>query len=368
MKKRIGKALVYRGDSKSVLKKMGANSVDSIVTDPPYHLTSVSSPNASKKGFMGQEWDGGDISFDPKFWRKCYRVIKPGGYLLAFAATRNYHKMAVSIEEAGFIVKDMLSWVYSSGFPKSQNVSKFIDKELGKKRKVVGGGVRGEVEKAKLYSGFGTGLKPAVEPICLAMKPLSETSYAKNVLKHGTGSLNIDGCRVGYASESDKSHQSDIARGQKNAKNGLMFGKTSKSRASTDTPTGRWPANFIHDGSGEVENVFIGFSKSSKFPVSRFFYVSKASKKERNYAGENNHPTVKPLALMRYLVRLVTPPEGKCLDPFLGSGTTGVASIIEGFKFIGIEKQEEFYKICKKRISKAVKSSGDRYKNHQKKV
>jgi site-specific DNA-methyltransferase (adenine-specific) len=344
--------------------------VDSIVTDPPYHLQSIvdrfknTSPEddtyTSEKvrnksdgysrlvgtGFMGQEWDGGDIAFRRETWELALKLLKPGGHLLAFSASRNYHRMAVAVEDAGFEIRDQIIWLYGSGFPKSHN----------------------------LGDGWGTALKPAHEPIVMGRKFIEGTNK-NNREKYGTGGINIDGCRVDYVSDYDKKHQADIARGQDNADNGVFFGGKGKTKASTHEPTGRFPANVMHDGSDVISDEMIGYGDGGS--ASRYFYCPKVSRKERdgglddmkdgkpvrwNKAGEwtndttpakNTHPTVKPVELMKYLCRLVTPEGGTVLDPFMGSGSTGMAAKSEGFEFIGIEKEEEYYKVADKRIKNA---------------
>ena len=363
--------------------------VDSVVTDPPYHLTSIvkrfgkdnSAPAKygtdgayarASKGFMGKEWDGGDIAFRPETWELALKLLKPGGHLLAFSASRNYHRMAVAIEDAGFEIRDQLMWLYGSGFPKSHNIGKAIDKRLGNEREVVGsdrsGSERncmagnfkgGEYELTKGHSeweGWGTALKPAHEPIVMARKPISEKSIVDNVLKHGTGGINIDECRV------------DLSEGD----DPRLGGKESGS-----SELGRFPANVMHDGSEEIMNEFAkyGERKSCTSPskatpegkifggkrsqgnlpmdtgtAARFFYCPKVSKSERG--KDNTHPTVKPQELMKYLCRLVTPKGGIVLDPFMGSGSTGLAAKDEGFDFIGIEREKEYFEICKSRIEK----------------
>ena len=335
---------VYNGDCLEVMDTMNKCSVDSVVTDPPYHLTSIvkrfgkegSAPAQfgtdgafarASKGFMGKEWDGGDIAFQANTWRKCYELLKPGGHLIAFSGSRTYHRMAVAIEDAGFEIRDQCIWLYGSGFPKSHNIG----------------------------DGWGTALKPAHEPMVLARKPLSEKSVADNVMKHGTGAINIDGCRIEGQSEN-----SDI-----------------------DTTGGRWPSNIMHDGSEQVESIFPETSSTEvsrqrthkgiwsagelaeteqfmpaygdQGNASRYFYCAKTSKDERKSGlgreiKANTHPTVKPVELMRYLVRLVTPKGGLVLDPFMGSGSTGMGAREEDFRFIGIEKEEEYYEIAKARI------------------
>lgn len=408
---------LHLGDCLDILRTMPDNSVDAVVTDPPYGLS-----------FMGKRWDYDVPSED--IWRECLRVLKPGGHLLAFAGTRTQHRMAVRIEDAGFEIRDMIAWVYGSGFPKSLDVSKAIDKanaEVGRlhkftswmrttglkaaqidritatnmgghyltaasqpaiptpalwellrphcgeipkwvdqlvariaaEREVVGQGsgaisTRKELRNdkgtvwgadsstfnitapatpaARQWQGWGTALKPALEPITVARKPLIGT-VAENVLTWGTGGVNVDASRV---------------CGEK----------------------GRWPANLIHDGSEEATELLGG--------AQRFFYCAKASKRDRDEGCEgmeakagdtwgegighasgsdvqrrNHHPTVKPTDLMRYLCRLVTPPEGTVLDPFMGSGSTGKAAVLEGFNFIGIEREPEYLEIARARITHA---------------
>jgi site-specific DNA-methyltransferase (adenine-specific) len=297
---------------------------------------------------MGKRWDYDVPSVE--VWAECLRVLKPGGHLLAFAGTRTQHRMAVRIEDAGFEIRDMIAWVYGSGFPKSLDVSKAIDKRAGAEREVVSNNPtfrkmqenasnynlqRNEfitapaTPEAKQWQGWGTALKPALEPITVARKPLIGT-VAENVLQHGTGAINVDGGRVG--TEERITNWSGTANY-----------KVSDPKTGTTTATGRWPANFIHDGSEEATDL-LGAS-------ARFFYCAKASKADRD---ENHHPTVKPTDLMRYLCRLVTPPSGTVLDPFMGSGSTGKAAMLEGFAFVGIEREAEYIDIAKARIQSAV--------------
>ncbi len=371
------------GDCLERLKELPDNSVDSVVTDPPYGLS-----------FMGKKWDY-DVPA-AEVWVECLRVLKPGGHLLAFAGTRTQHRMAVRIEDAGFEIRDMIAWVYGSGFPKSHNLK-------------------------DEWQGWGTALKPALEPITVARKPLSGT-VAETVLAHGTGALNVDGCRVGRDAE-DVSGWSQS--GSKASENWAMSGANYARDAKPDAE-GRWPANLIHDGSDEVLSLFPETAPAKKNKISdersapfmqaggektggfsgrhdpsnshddaggsaaRFFYCAKASKRDRDEGLEgfeakpansaygdgintatkirtqeqveigvsrdlrrNIHPTVKPTDLMRYLCRLVTPPGGVVLDPFMGSGSTGKAAILEGFRFIGIEREAEYVEIAKARIKDA---------------
>ncbi|NBO54515.1 MAG: site-specific DNA-methyltransferase [Actinobacteria bacterium] len=383
---------LFNGDCIAEMKKMPDCSVHAIVTDPPYEL-----------GFMGKSWDATGIAYNVDVWKECLRVLKPGGHLLSFGGSRTYHRMACAIEDAGFEIRDQIMWVYSSGFPKSLNISKKIDDILGLEREVVGfkrgttvapdntgeGGYRGGVgvkqasanvpvtipasDEAKVWDGFGTALKPSHEPIVMARKPLEAgLTVAENVLKHGAGGINIDGCRVG-----NEEMNVTVSTGKVISANRAMGGGNTE-RADAGTKVGRWPANFAHDGSDEVLELFPSHSDSGS--AARFFYCSKTSKKDRNegLAGrekkksdtrseksaglwhsmnaphENHHPTVKPTSLMRYLVRLVTPPSGIVLDPFTGSGSTGKAAILEGFRFVGIEKEKPYYEIAKARIEDAT--------------
>lgn len=361
---------LHHGDCLAVMDMMASASVDAIVTDPPYHLTSVvkrfgkpeSAPAKfgsdgifarASRGFMGKEWDGGDVAFRPETWAEALRVLKPGGHVLAFGGTRTYHRLAAAIEDAGFEIRDMISWLYGTGFPKSHNQP----------------------------GGWGTALKPACEPIVLARKPLTGT-VAANVLTHGTGALNVDGCRVG-----DEVRHAAFTSLAPCSGNKLGHADTAEARRGTQGApkeyVGRWPANVVHDGSDEVlaafpdapgqQGVVTGLESSSPFAnvygdipkragraeprrdsglAARFFYSAKASRADRadGLDGRNPHPTVKPTALMQWLVRLVTPPGGVVLDPFAGSGSTGRAALLEGFRFVGIEKDPEYIDIARRRI------------------
>ena len=346
---------LFCGDCLQVLKTLEAESVDSVVTDPPYGLS-----------FMGKSWDYKVPSTE--IWEQCLRVLKPGGHLLAFAGTRTQHRMCVNIEDAGFEIRDMIAWVYGSGFPKSMNVGKAIDKAAGAERKVIGKstnnisetnnhnssnsnayGVYGNnkditapaTPEAQQWDGWGTALKPALEPITVARKPFKGT-VANNVLEHGTGAFNIDGCRVA-------TYENPSAARRKSAPPIREAGSWANDRRSAETfcaerpgeTLGRWPANLIHDGSDEVVEL--------TGDAARFFYCAKASKKDREEG--NTHPTVKPTDLMAYLCRLVTPKGGTVLDPFMGSGSTGKAALQEGFNFVGIEREEKYFEIAEKRLS-----------------
>lgn len=365
---RDGQVRLFAGDCRDVLKSLPDNSIDSVVTDPPYALVSIqkrfgkegSAPAKhgadglyarASAGFMGKQWDNGEAAFAAEFWAEVRRVLKPGGHVLAFGGTRTYHRLACAIEDAGFEIRDQIGWAYGSGFPKSHNQ-------------------KGD------WEGWGTALKPAWEPIVVARKALDGTNAA-NLGKWGVGALNID---------------------------------------ATRTSEGRWPANLIHDGSDEVvgafptapgqmakaaivndrrkdQNVYGSMSRGSNGSeprddsgsAARFFYCAKASKADRDAGLEhlpkkaaglvsetsgqhitrrdegyevapraNTHPTVKPTALMQYLCRLVTPPGGVVLDPFMGSGSTGKAAVLEGFQFVGVEREAEYMPIAVGRISWAI--------------
>ena len=354
--------------------------VDSVVTDPPYEL-----------GFMGKSWDSTGIAFQKETWELAYQLLKPGGYLLSFGGSRTYHRMAVAIEDAGFEIRDQLMWLYGSGFPKSHNIGKAVDKLQGNEREDLGEyepfgregrkssgkakfGAKGWETKPKIrltkgnseYEGWGTALKPAHEPVVMARKPLAENTVAENVLKHGTGGINVDGCRIPLDGERPPSGSAKRVYKSNQYTDEKTYG-TNK----TTPESGRYPANVIHDG---LEQEW-----------ARFFYCAKVSKNERNGGldgfetkkmgmsngaqsnGEgydkgqsiglnrvierkNTHPTVKPQVLMKYLCRLVTPKSGTVLDPFMGSGSTGMAAKDEGFDFIGIEQEKEYFEIAKQRI------------------
>ena len=290
---------VICGDCREVMAGMDAASVESIVCDPPYGLA-----------FMGKAWDHG-VPGVP-FWTAALRVAKPGAHLLAFGGTRTHHRLACAIEDAGWEIRDCLMWLYGTGFPKSHNL-------------------KGQ------WAGWGTALKPAWEPIIMARKPLVGT-VAANVLEHGTGAVNVDGCRVGTEEVLGRAKGGWL-------KGGYVGGKTPQwNSLGTTKEGGRWPANLILDEqAGQIRNAY-----GDTGGPSRFFYCAKASKAER---GEGNtHPTVKPIALMRYLCRLVTPPGGTVLDPFAGSGSTLLAAQAEGFAAIGIEIDETYLEICKARL------------------
>lgn len=402
------KIKLMKGNNIELLKTLPENSIDSVVTDPPYGLS-----------FMGKKWDYDVPSVE--FWKEVYRVLKPGGHVLSFGGTRTYHRMVVNMEDAGFEIRDQIMWLYGSGFPKSHNIGKAVDKVQGNERETKGivkgmgsnntssmnnGGIKQdfnpEYELTKgnsEWEGWGTALKPANEPICMARKPLSEKTVVDNVLKWRTGGINIDGCRVG-----NDIIETTINKGP--GDNGI-YGKY-KGMDEPDYHEGRFPANIILDEeAGRVLDEQSGVSKSTanqnykwnntdceantfqsrgkytprddKGGASRFFYCPKVSKKERNTGCDeleekviegrdpgqdernvafknrptpkkNTHPTVKPIELMAYLCRLITPPNGVVLDPFMGSGSTGMAAVREGFRFCGMEMESEYFTIAEKRI------------------
>ena len=377
---------LYHGDCLEELKKIPDNSVDSIVTDPPYGLSNtkpqqvadvlkawvtgdtVSVP-AKKGGFMGKDWD----SFvpPPAVWEECYRVLKPGGHMAVFAGTRTQDLMGLSIRLAGFEIRDQLNWIYGTGFPKSMDVSKAIDKAAGAEREVlserpaygIGGkgilnghseGATAKVtapatDEAKKWEGWGTALKPATEPIVLARKPL-EGTVANNVLTYGTGGLNIDACRVG-----DDVRPKVASTGEVLSENSSMSGPNT-ARTVVGTVTGRFPSNVLLDEHA-AEAVDEQKGTSSFFPV--FKYQAKAPKKERPVIEKEDgtkvqHPTVKPVALMEWLVTLVTPANGVVLDPFAGSGTTLQAAINEGFDPIGVEQDADYIQLINKRLDTTI--------------
>jgi site-specific DNA-methyltransferase (adenine-specific) len=415
------------GDCLDKLKKLDDNSIDSIVTDPPYGLS-----------FMGKKWDY-DVP-SQEIWEECIRVIKPGGYLLAFAGSRTYHRMAVRIEDAGFEIRDQIMWVYGSGFPKSMNIGKGVDKKLGNERELVErpkseqrpnadnnrdknkdvGGFAMSDNKYKSvgnsdWEGWGTALKPAHEPIVMARKPLSEKTVVDNVLKWGTGGINIDESRIGT--------QLIKTQGGEKFKGDGIYGKYNNCEESIHI--GRFPANIIFDeeagkildeqsgitsqghwpkgktkgfgefGGGESSYEGVGPKDKEKSGASRFFYCPKTSKKDRNEGldefeekqqdlsrkegnvggdnkrnrgvnkRKNHHPTVKPTDLMLYLIRLVTPKGGATLDPFMGSGSTGKAAVRGGFDFIGIEREDEYMKIAEARIQYEIERTNKKNKYKQ---
>lgn len=386
---------LFNGDCLDVLKTLPDNSIDSIVTDPPYGLSNQSQDDIincltawladetythGSSGFMGKKWDSFVPS--PTVWKECLRVLKHGGYIACFAGSRTQDLMGISLRLAGFEMRDVVMWVYGSGFPKGLDIAKGIEK-LGLK------------EKAKQWDGYNTNIKPAYEPIILARKPLDGT-VVNNVLKHGVGGLNVDACRVG----SEKRHNpSNFNQPNKTACAYMTQGRETQ---------GRYPANLIHDGSEEATggmpntnarkaskshtnkgkdtiipiatfetpHAYMAVNETEGGSASRYFYCAKASKadrdegleefelkrnsnynsiqraSEKSYYG-NFHPTVKPTALMQYVTKLITPSNGKVLDPFMGSGSTGKACMLEGFNFTGIELSSEYLTIAEARIKYA---------------
>lgn len=397
---------IHHGDCIEIMNAMPPESVDAIVTDPPYGL-----------GFMGKKWDGLPPSLE---WAEaCYRVLKPGGHIVAFGGTRTWHRLAVAIEDAGFEMRDSLAWLYGSGFPKSHDVSKAIDKTTGAEREVIGSKIglpgyhlsgKGEAgpaygsnlqqvtseqraaaaaitapatPEAERWQGWGTALKPAFEPIVLARKPFTGT-VARNVLEYGTGAINVDACRIAgevpsvpqpvYGVKADGVTQFGAGVGR----NGQM----------SSAPSGRWPANvlldqyaaaWVDEQSGHQKDGFhVGRNRDAtqiantilnprrkdasdggyggSGGASRFFYTAKAPKSERPNVDGVQHPTVKPLAIMRWLIRLVTPPGGTVLDPFAGSGTTIEAALIEGFNPVGIEMETDYLPLIQHRIDRQAET------------
>jgi DNA modification methylase len=351
----LGSAKIFLGDCRDALKLISDNSIDSIATDPPYEL-----------GFMGKKWDSSGIAYDVTVWQECLRVLKPGGHILAFGGSRTYHRLGVAIEDAGFEIRDTIAWISSKTFPKSLNVEKAMNRA----------GMDGSVA-----SGWGTGLKQVVEPVVMARKPLDGT-VAENTLRWGVGGINIDASRIAT--------QDSFGGGAK-ATSGFVNGYENDGWVA-GSEKGRWPANVILDkvsarlldeqsgvtksqisNRGDVNfGHFGGYAENEQSlaehtatirghsdtgGASRFFYVAKASKRDRNEGIEiaNFHPTVKPTALMCYLIKLVTPPGGTVLDPFTGSGSTGKAALLDGFNFIGVELTEEYLPIIKGRLKAAIK-------------
>jgi site-specific DNA-methyltransferase (adenine-specific) len=386
---------VLIGDSRKLLSEMEPNSVDAIVCDPPYEINFM--------GSKDRNWDRSGISYDPTFWAECLRVLKPGGHMTAFGACRTYHRIACAIEDAGFEIRDSLHWLFGSGFPKSLDISKAIDKAAGAEREAggvkvyAGGHVQNSGEsigyggcnpaadsravtapatpEAQQWDGWGSATKPAHEPVVLARKPLAGT-IAETVLEYGTGGLNVDGCRV--ATDDGKNR----GRPPRTPNAILDGGNGTNLTASEHNDAGRWPPNVMLSPETAAK---LG-DKASYFPVfdygdeDRFFYAPKASREEREAGCEhlkksergefclqshegqkrvhapvgNHHPTVKPVSLMRWLCRLITPPGGLVLDPFAGSGTTGIAAVSEGFDFVGIELDPDHHAIAMARIEHAA--------------
>lgn len=352
--------VLIEGDARIVLQKYPANSFDSIVTDPPYEL-----------GFMGKKWDGTGVAYDSLLWMECLRVLKPGGYLLAFSSARTYHRMACAIEDAGFEIRDQIMWIYGSGMAKGMDISKAIDKKAGAERKVIGkssrhgGGINhvygvgmgdGNVpdvtapatDLAKRWEGWNTTLKPAHEPICMARKPL-EGTVIENLIKYECGGININDCKVPSVDEERwpadliLGHSPDCIEDQcaEDCPIRLMNNQTGIKRAGGYPPSGnvRSKISTFGEPSQRGERKFSnteGYASRFFLQITPgpFFYCGKASTKERS---GSKHPTIKPLKLMRYLTKLVTPKGGLVLDPFIGSGTTALACLAEDFHFVGID-------------------------------
>ena len=412
------------GDCREVLAGCEPETFHAVICDPPYELTSKHGQRSpqygeggkrnygeTSGGFMGMRWDATGVSFDPETWRAVYRVLKPGGYMLAFSGTRTSHRMVCAIEDAGFEIRDSIAWLTGQGFPKSLDVMKAIHAtetnggsspqrrrqaamgdayELGEtygksgtERSMTGVRspsipIKGDVsDRAREWDGWGTALKPSHEPICVARKPLSERTVAANVMAHGTGAINVNGCRIEATDERKPvtgfANRNLLKRNaQANDRPWMVAADPDESGAVQPHALGRWPPNVAMDEDVAEQ---IG-------PVSRFFYQSKASRAERNAGLDgmperftatmnngiggrehdpdepraytaNHHPCIKPVALMRWLVRMVTPPGGHILDPFLGSGSTGVAAALEGFAFTGIEQDAEYAEIARRRIAHA---------------
>jgi DNA modification methylase len=422
------RVMLHAGDCREVLVTLPECSIDSCVTDPPYHLTSIvkrmSAEDAApvdfgsdgryqrlSGGFMGKLWDGGDIAFDPATWRAVWRVLKPGAHLLAMGGTRTFHRLACAIEDAGFEIRDTISWLYGSGFPKSHDVSKGIDRAAGAERDVVGfrrpegSGVAGAAapdqsgshiwtgalrsqsaitDAARQWEGWGTALKPACELIVLARKPLSEGTVAANVLRWGTGAINVDECRVGTETTIIKKSFNLGAQGGHDGWS-RPWSTTGERWEQRENATGRWPANLVHDGSDEVTAAFpdagaqgqvsrqnthennsrgdfVRLEKEFPFyadsgSAARFFYTAKADADDR--LG-SKHPTVKPLDLMQWLVRLVTPRRGLVLDPFAGTGTTGEAAWREDMRAVLIEAESEYQADIRRRMALALAGPDER--------
>ena len=405
-----GDTRLYHGDCMDVLREIPDSSVDSVVTDPPYDLTAgkkggtgaasvnLNSPAGRSRigtgGFMGKDWDATGIAFDPATWAECLRVLKPGGYLLAFGGSRTWHRLAAAVEDSGFEIRDSIAWLYGSGFPKSLDVSKAIDKAAGAERDVI---TAPTTEGAKQWQGWGTALKPAFEPIVVGRKPLAGT-VAANVFEHGTGALNIDACRTattdslggGQTSGAVKfTHEGWNRPWMDDPEHVARVAEAAKSAVAKAETLGRWPTNVLLDstqageldqqtgvlksganptrrGSDKFRNAYGDFAGQSECTpargadeggASRFFptfhYQAKAPKRERPNIDGVQHPTVKPLDLLRWLVRLVTPPGGLVLDPFAGSGTTAEACVYEHMRCITIEREAEYLPLIVARLNRS---------------
>ena len=395
---------LYEGKMQDVLPTLEEKSIDSIVCDPPYEIN-----------FMQNGWDNSSVAFQKETWQHCFRVLKPGGYLLAFGGTRTYHRIACAIEDAGFEIRDCIMYLYGSGMPKGQNVGLMIDKKRGVDNRT-GNLIKGthnrnclvniassckpiyeERQAQNEYDGYNTALKPAYEPVIVARKPV-EGTVVENILKYGVGAMNIDECRVGI--NGGIKALGNIPNKERNESITPIMDRKILGQVALDK--GRYPANVITDGSKEVEkdmpNTKSSYNENSRHETKRnsqnadilkygyktridsssyndegsamrYFYCAKVSSKDRdegldifedNAPRKNIHPTVKPTTLMQYLVRLVTPKGGTVLDPFMGSGSTGKAAMFENrernanYKFIGVEMTEKYLPICKARIDYAL--------------
>jgi site-specific DNA-methyltransferase (adenine-specific) len=402
-----GKVILYGGDNRDVMRGLADNSIDSIVTDPPYALVSIvdrfgkegAAPakgemySGAFAGFMGKQWDTGEVAFDPDFWRECLRVLKPGGHLVAFSGTRTYHRLACAIEDAGFEVRDMLSWLYGSGFPKSRDIAFDIEKTLcsrvgeGDEARWIYKSDGAELERgtwrhpaAVEWEGWQTALKPACEPICFARKTIGKSTIVANLLKWFVGALNIDGCRI--PTDETITATRNIALGSSSSG---VYGSANVAGVYEQRDGGRFPANVLHDGSAEVIGLFPSTAPGSGAArknsahksvakgeerqnttfghddaggtAARFFYSAKADAHDR--IG-SKHPTVKPVDVMQWCVRLVTPKGGLTLDPFAGTGTTGEAAFREGCRAILIEREADYQQDIARRMALALAGPDER--------
>lgn len=348
---------IINGNSEEVLKSFPDNHFDAVVCDPPYLID-----------FLGKDWDHNKNDLTPIF-KECLRVLKPGAYLLAFSATRTYHRMATMIDNAGFDIKDMICWIYSSGFPKGQDTGKAIQKALD---------IDSDLKKsvkithpiAQQWIGWNTNLKPASEPIVMARKP-TKLAVAQNVLKYGVGAINIDGSRVPYSCEADRvaDDPRSFAKGNGNGVEQLRYNKNVKVKDYAYKNTGKGMGNNYFKKQDVIitEEETWKASDLGRYPSNiigeipdyqKYYYCPKPSKKERS-SCDNNHPTVKPIELMAYLCKLITPKDGHILDPFCGSGTTGIGAIKNNFKFTGVELDERYANVAKQRIKASLKNDLD---------
>lgn len=394
---------VVHADSGKHLDKLEEESFDSCVTDPPYEL-----------GFMDKKWDRSGITFDPTYWKKLKRVMKPGAHVAVFGGSRTFHRVAVGIEDAGFEIRDTIDWVYGSGFAKSHKIDDAIKKHFEreertnrKKENVELSKEKSEFEEVEKWEGWDTQLKPAKEPIIIARKPL-EGTVAENVLNYGTGGLNIGQCRIGYSDLTDVSKNPSLRDSIKGGNGGKIIAEEDEERFSVPDEDGRWPPNVIFDkfmakkldeqsgtdlsAGGDIKahenkdfNTYGKFTGAVDYDsygdeggASRyfkvidynpydnigFFYCPKAKRAERDLGCENDHITVKPIELISYLVRLLTPEGGEVIDPFAGSGTTGLACLLEDRNCLMIEMEKDYVSICEKRL----KYTKDNYRDVSKMI